>query len=258
VSVRRRPGLPGRARTIPAAPTGARRRPAVPAPPRAARPSRPGQPGQGQMAGPEFPGAGGLPQAPVPGSLMLQEKPSVHAGHLVHRRPAAATRGCEDRSVASHHCRGRPTRCIRLASSRRGTAHPPGPPGSAWRAPAPRAGRPSPATPRWPSATPPPMRPRPRPGRPSTTACCQTGGHRPAPTVTGARTPATPGRCASARPMAGRPPRASRPARDAGRGGTDGAPARRSPRKLDLSRPRLGLLRPQQGLLQRQQGLPRP
>ncbi len=56
----------------------------------------------------------------------------------------------------------------------------------------------------------------------------------------------------------GRPASPGQPARDAGRGGTDGAPARRSPRKLDLSRPRLGLLRPRQGQLQRQQGLPRP
>jgi hypothetical protein len=128
------------------------------------------------------------------------------------RHPAAVAGACGGRSMDSRRRRGRPTRYTRPASSRRGTTRLPGPPGSATLAPAPPARpRRSPAIPRWPSATRRRTRPRPRPGRSSTMISFRAAGHRPAPTVTGGRTRATPARCGSA-PTAHRPPQAAHPA----------------------------------------------
>jgi len=185
----------------------------------------------------------------VAGPLRLLEPPSAAAGPLGRRRRRAAAEGCGDRSVVTHRCQGKQTRCIRPASSRRGTGRPPGPPGSAPRGlPVPLASRrPSRGTPRSPSATRPLTRRRPRPGRSLTTACCRTGGRRDAPIATGAHTPATPARCSGRRPMAGRrdpaglprapddrPPHLDGMARPAAKPErTAGAPARRSPRGRD-------------------------
>ena len=172
-----------------------------------------GLPDSARMSGPGPPGHREPAQVAVAGPPRLLETPSAGAERLGQRHRGAAAEGCGDRSGVTHRCQGKPTRCIRPASSRRGTGHRPGPPGSAPRGLAvpPANRRPSRGTPHSPPATHPPTRRRPRPGRSLTTPCCRTGGRRGAPIATGAHTPATPARCFGRRPVAGRRAPAGRP-----------------------------------------------
>ncbi len=159
----------------------------------------------------DLPRAQALAQAPVASLLRLLEAPLEGAGPPApqapqatsRRRPGAVPGACGDRSAGSRLCRDRPTRCTRPVSSRRGTARPPGLPGSATRARVPPArATPSPGTPRSPSATRPRTRPRRRPGRSSTMISSPAAGHRRAPNVTGARTAAIRARSGGPRPTA--------------------------------------------------------
>ena len=165
----------------------------------------------------------------MPGSLSLLET-SLAAGGT-HRHGVVAE-GCEGLSAGSRRPPGRPTRFTHPASSRCGTVHPSGPPGSAARARVALARQtPSPGTPRLPSAIRPRTRRSPRPGRSSTKTSRRTDGRRSAPTGTGARTRATPARFAAAPLTTWRPVLVRRPPSAAGPEGAAAVLVQRRPHR---------------------------